>query len=80
MEVFRFVMRVLNRRGLLRDQVAGVDATYLRADASIETIVRKGNGEDYKGYLRRLARGPASNPTEEGCRFDRNREKAEDVE
>ncbi|MBK7774991.1 MAG: transposase [Sandaracinaceae bacterium] len=59
-EVFRFVMRVLNERGLLRGQVAGVDATYLRADASMKTIVRKGSGEGYKGYLRRLAKGPAS--------------------
>ncbi len=76
MEVFRFVMRVLNERGLLRGQVAGVDATYLRADASMKTIVRKGSGEGYKGYLRRLAKESGiENPTEEELRrFDRNRE------
>ena len=75
-EVFRFVMRVLNERGLLRGQVAGVDATYLRADASMKTIVRKGSGEGYKGYLRRLAKESGiENPTEEELRrFDRNRE------
>ena len=75
-EVFRFVMRVLNERGLLRGQVAGVDATYLRADASMKSIVRKGSGEGYKGYLRRLAKESGiENPTEEELRrFDRNRE------
>lgn len=75
-EVFRFVMWVLNERGLLRGQVAGVDATYLRADAPMKSIVRKGSGEGYKGYLRRLAKESGiENPTEEELRrFDRNRE------
>ncbi|MBK6579446.1 MAG: transposase [Sandaracinaceae bacterium] len=65
-EVFRFVMRVLNERGLLRGQVAGVDATYLRADASMKTIVRKGSGEGC-GYLRRLARVRHREPDRRGA-------------
>lgn len=74
-EVFRFAMRVLNEKGLLRGKVAGIDSTYLRADASMKSIVRKGSGEGYKGYLRKLAKEAGiEQPTEEELRrFDRNR-------
>lgn len=74
-EVFRFVMRVLNEEGLTQGKVAGVDATYLRADASMKTIVRKGSGEGYKGYLRKLAKesGIEQPSDEELRRFDRKR-------
>lgn len=74
-EVFRFVMRMLNDKGLLRGQVAGVDSTYLRADASMKKIVRRGSGEGYKSYLRRLAKEAGlDNPTDEELRrFDQKR-------
>lgn len=74
-EVFRFVMRVLNEKGLLRGKVTGIDSTYLRADASMKSIVRKGSGEGYKGYLRKLAKEAGiEQPTEEELRrFDRKR-------
>jgi transposase len=76
-EVFHFVMRVLNTKGLLRGKVAGVDATYLRADASMKSIVRRGSGEGYKSYLKRLARAAGiENPTDEDARrMDRTRKK-----
>jgi len=76
-EVFRFVMRVLNQQGLLQGKVAGVDSTYLRADASMKNIVRRGSGEGYKGYLKRLAKESGiANPTDEDARnFDRTRKK-----
>jgi transposase len=77
-EVFRFMMSVLNQHGLLQGRVAGVDSTYLRADASMKNIVRRGSGEGYKGYLKRLAKesGIAS-PTDEDARnFDRTRKKS----
>ena len=74
-EVFRFVMRMLNDKGLLRGQVAGVDSTYLRADASMKKIVRRGSGEGYKSYLRRLAKEAGlDHPTDEELRrFDQKR-------
>ncbi|GAB5540409.1 MAG: hypothetical protein SangKO_001690 [Sandaracinaceae bacterium] len=74
-EVFRFVMRVLNEQGLTQGKVAGVDATYLRADASMKSIVRKGSGEGYKGYLRKLAQeaGIEQPSDEELRRFDKKR-------
>lgn len=75
--MFHFVLGVLNTRGLLRGRVAGVDSTYLRADASMKSIVRRGSGEGYKGYLKRLAKKAGiENPTDEDARrIDRNREK-----
>jgi len=74
-EVFRFVMRILNEEGLTQGKVAGVDATYLRADASMKTIVRKGSGEGYRGYLRKLAKEAGiEEPTDEELRrFDKKR-------
>lgn len=76
LEVFRFVMGILNDKGLLRGKVAGVDSTYLRADASMKGIVRRGSGEGYKSYLRRLAKeaGLGDELNDEALRrFDRTR-------
>jgi transposase len=76
-QVFHFVMRVLNQQGLLQGRVAGVDSTYLRADASMKNIVRRGSGEGYKSYLKRLAKESGiKNPTDEDARrLDRTRKK-----
>lgn len=75
--VFHFVMRVLNQQGLLRGRVAGVDSTYLRADASMKSIVRRGSGEGYKSYLKKLAKKAGiEKPTDEDARrMDRTRKK-----
>lgn len=76
-KVFHFVMSVLNKQGLLRGRVAGVDSTYLKADASMKTIVRRGSGEGYKSYLKRLAKKAGiEKPTDEDARrIDRTRKK-----
>lgn len=76
-KVFHFAMRVLNQHGLLRGRVAGVDSTYLRADASMKSIVRRGSGEGYKSYLKKLAKQAGiENPTDEDARrLDRKRDK-----
>ncbi len=77
-QVFQFVMRVLNQQGLLQGRVAGVDSTYLRADASMKNIIRRGSGEGYKGYLKRLAKESGiKSPSDEDARnFDRTRKKS----
>jgi hypothetical protein len=56
---------------------AGFDATYLRADASMKSIVRRGSGEGYKSYLEKLAKKAGiENPTDEDARrMDRGRDK-----
>lgn len=52
--VFRLVLAVVDDKGLLRGKVRGVDSTYLKADASMRSIVRKDTGEDYREYIKRV--------------------------
>jgi transposase len=74
-EVFTFVLALLDKQGLLKGQTVGIDATTLEANAAMKSIVRKGTGEDWREYLRGLARAEGiENPTEEDLRrLDRNR-------
>jgi transposase len=74
-EVFRLVLGIVESKGLLRGKVAGVDSTYLRADASMKTIVRKDTGDDYTAYLKKLCEAQGiENPTvEDARRMDRKR-------
>jgi transposase len=75
-EVFRLVLGIVESKGLLRGKVAGVDSTYLRADASMRSIVRKDTGEDYTTYLKKLCEAQGiENPTvEDARRMDRARQ------
>ena len=41
-------------QGLLKGKTLGVDATDLEANASMKSIVRKDNGDDWREYLRKL--------------------------
>lgn len=74
-EVFRLVLGIVESKGLLRGKVAGVDSTYLRADASMKTIVRKDTGDDYAKYLKKLceAEGIETPTAEDARRMDRQR-------
>ena len=74
-QVFRLVLGMVESKGLLRGKVAGVDSTYLRADASMKTIVRKDTGDDYATYLKKLCEAEGNeNPTvEDARRMDRTR-------
>jgi transposase len=74
-EVFRLVLGIVEAKGLLRGKVAGVDSTYLRADASMKTIVRKDTGDDYAAYLKKLceAQGIEDPTVEDARRMDRTR-------
>ncbi len=74
-KVFQFVLGIVDSHGLMKGKVAGVDSTYLRADASMKGIVRRDTGEDYKDYLRRLAKeeGLGELNDEELRAFDRKR-------
>src|SRR3984885_14669876 len=74
-QVFRLVLGIVESKGLLRGKVAGVDSTYLRADASMKTIVRKDTGDDYATYLKKLceAEGNENPNVEDARRMDRTR-------
>jgi transposase len=74
-QVFARVLALAHEKKLLRGRTVGVDSTTLEANAAMRAIVRKDTGEDYKAYLKRLAKEAGiENPTdEELVRFDRNR-------
>jgi transposase len=74
--VFQLVLRVVERKGLLRGRVLGVDSTFLRADASMKSIVRRDTGEKYAEYLKGLAKAEGiKEPTaEDARRLDRKRD------
>lgn len=74
-EVFALVLEIVEKKGLLKGKVAGVDSTYLRADASMKAIIRKDTGQTYQEYLKKLCQEQGiENPTvEDGRRVDRKR-------
>src|SRR5271170_6499886 len=74
-KVFVFVLGLLQQQGLLRGKTVAIDATTLEANAAMKSIVRKDSGEDWKEYLRGLAKAEGmENPTEEDLRrLDRGR-------
>lgn len=74
-KVFRFVLGLLEEKGLLRGKTVAVDATTLEANAVMKSIVRKDTSEDWKEFLTRLAKAEGlENPTDEDLRrLDRGR-------
>jgi transposase len=74
-QAFVLILGIVERKGLLRGRVSGVDSTFLRADASMKAIVRRDTKESYPQFVQRLAEESGmENPTEEDARrFDRNR-------
>ena len=75
-QVFVFVLSLLEKKGLLRGKAVAIDATTLEANAAMKSIVRKDTGQDWKEYLRGLAKAEGlENPTEEDLRrLDRGRQ------
>jgi transposase len=54
-QVFVFVLKLAEDKGLLPGKTVAVDSTFLEANASMKTIVRRDNGMNWKEYLRKLA-------------------------
>src|SRR6266849_2229373 len=75
--VFRFVLTEVARRGLLKGQTIGIDATTLEANAAMRSIVRRDTGESYLEYLRKLAQEAGIDPSDDDAvrRMDRRRKK-----
>jgi transposase len=73
--VFTLVLEMAREKGMLRGKTIAVDATMLEANAAMKTMVRRVSGEDWKAYLRRLAKeaGIEDPSDEELRRFDRGR-------
>jgi hypothetical protein len=78
--VFQFVLRMADKKGLLKGKTVGVDATTLEADAAMKSIVRRDTGEDWQEYVQRLMREAGQleegqeASAEEIARFDRKRQ------
>ncbi len=75
--VFRWVVKILVKEGLLSGQTVSIDATTLEANAAMKNIVRRDNGQSYEEYLKELAQAAGiENPTREQlARLDRKRKK-----
>jgi len=73
--VFEFVLGLASVQGLLSGKTVGVDATFLEANAAMKAIQRRDTGEDWKGYLHKLAaEAGIEDPSDEDLRrFDRQR-------
>jgi transposase len=73
---FELILAAAKDNGLLKGKTVGVDATDLEANASMKSIVRKDNGDDWQEYLRKLYEeetGISDPDDEELRRFDKRR-------
>ena len=75
-QVFVFVLKIAADKKLVSSKTVAVDSTTLEANAAMKSIVRKDTEEDYKEYLRRLAKEAGiEDPTDEELRrFDKRRQ------
>jgi transposase len=74
-QVFLHVLGIADKKKLLKGKTVATDSTTLEANAAMKSIVLKETGEDWKEYLRRLAKEEGiENPTDEDLRrFDKKR-------
>lgn len=75
--IFRWVVQILTRAGLISGQTISIDATTLEANAALKNIVRREDNQTYSDYLKGLARAAGiETPTREQLeRLDRKRKK-----
>lgn len=75
LRAFTLVLELARQKGMLRGKTLAVDATTLEANAAMKSMVHRVSGEDWKAYLRRLAKADGiEDPTDEELRrFDRRR-------
>ncbi len=76
-EVFTFVLKMLNKDGLIKGKTIGLDASTLEANAALRSIVRRDTGEGYEEYLKGLASAAGiEDPTREDlAKLDKKRKK-----
>ncbi len=75
--VFKWILRVLCKAGLVKGKTLGVDATTLEANAAMRSIVRRDTGEGYQAFLENLAKASGiETPTREDLsKIDKKRPK-----
>lgn len=76
-QVFKWVVLVLAKAGLVKGKTVGVDATTLVANAAMKSIVQRETGQKYEEFLLELARNAGiEDPTREDlAKLDRKRKK-----
>jgi hypothetical protein len=74
-QVFAWVLQLAEGKGLRPGKTAGVDSTFLEANAAMKTIERRDTGDDWRAYLRKLAdKAGLEDPSDEDLRrLDRQR-------
>ena len=74
-EVFVFMLKIAQDKGLLKGKTVATDATLIEANAAMKSIVRRDTGDDWKAYVRKLAEAEGiEDPSDEDLRrFDRKR-------
>ena len=55
-DVFCWVLKVLNKHGMIKGKTVGIDATTLEANAAMRSLVRRDTGQGYEEYVKDLAR------------------------
>jgi transposase len=75
--IFAWVLERLAQGGLIKGKTIGVDSTTLEANAAMKSIVRRDTGENYNGYLKRLAEAEGIEAPDAAAlrRMDRKRKK-----
>ena len=75
--VFRWILTILAEEGLVKGKTVSIDATTLEANAALQSLVRRDNGQSYDDFLKGLAKEAGiENPTrEQMARLDRKRKK-----
>lgn len=73
--VFRRILCIVHRHGLIDAYATGVDSTTLAANASLRRLARKDSGASYNEYVKELMREAGEEPTDKDdvIRFDKKR-------
>jgi transposase len=74
-EVFGLVLRVLRAKKLLRGQTLAIDTSVMEANASLRALKHRVTGENYRQYVKRLAKAAGVDTTDPRAvsTFDRKR-------
>jgi transposase len=76
-KVFGWALQQLAQAGLVKGKTMGVDSTTLEANAAMKSIVRRDTGDNYMGYLQRVAEAEGVTAPDAAAllRMDRKRKK-----
>ena len=75
--IFDWVLEQLAQAGLVKGKTMGVDSTTLEANAAMKSIVRRDTGDNYMGFLKKVAEADGIEAPDAAAllRLDRKRKK-----